>query len=64
MIPPNSSIRHDRLPGRYRSRSCPALSKWNLSLTYAGYAFFALLSFLFVTKFVKETKGPKLEEMG
>ncbi|MBT2227028.1 sugar porter family MFS transporter [Nonomuraea sp. NEAU-A123] len=44
--------------------SFPALSKWNLPLTYAGYAFFALLSFLFVTKFVKETKGRKLEEMG
>ncbi|MEU7852813.1 sugar porter family MFS transporter [Nonomuraea sp. NPDC049141] len=44
--------------------SFPALSKWNLPLTYAGYAFFAVLSFLFVAKFVKETKGRKLEEMG
>ena len=44
--------------------SFPALGKWNLPLTYAGYSFFAVLSFLFVTKFVKETKGRKLEEMG
>ncbi|TDE50212.1 MFS transporter [Nonomuraea mesophila] len=44
--------------------SFPALSEWNLSLTYAGYALFAALSFLFVAKWVKETKGRKLEEMG
>lgn len=44
--------------------SFPALAEWNLSLTYAMYAFFALLSFLFVTKWVKETKGRRLEEMG
>jgi MFS transporter, SP family, sugar:H+ symporter len=44
--------------------SFPALGQWNLSLTYAGYAFFALVSFLFVAKWVKETKGRKLEEMG
>ncbi|NUP00131.1 MAG: sugar porter family MFS transporter [Nonomuraea sp.] len=44
--------------------SFPALSEWNLPLTYAMYAFFALLSFLFVTKWVKETKGRRLEEMG
>ncbi|MCA2220133.1 sugar porter family MFS transporter [Nonomuraea aurantiaca] len=42
----------------------PALSKWNLPLTYAMYSFFAVLSFLFVTKFVRETKGRRLEEMG
>ncbi|MEU7744687.1 sugar porter family MFS transporter [Nonomuraea sp. NPDC049158] len=42
----------------------PALSKWNLPLTYAMYSFFAVLSFLFVAKFVRETKGRKLEEMG
>ncbi|HEX4811647.1 MAG TPA: sugar porter family MFS transporter [Nonomuraea sp.] len=42
----------------------PALAEWNLPLTYAGYAFFALLSFLFVLRWVRETKGRKLEEMG
>ncbi|MDR8410980.1 sugar porter family MFS transporter [Nonomuraea sp. 3-1Str] len=44
--------------------SFPSLSQWNLPLTYAMYSFFAVLSFLFVTKWVKETKGRKLEEMG
>ncbi|GAA3537681.1 sugar porter family MFS transporter [Nonomuraea rosea] len=42
----------------------PALAAWNLPLTYAMYALFALLSFLFVAKWVKETKGRKLEDMG
>ncbi|MEV0620637.1 sugar porter family MFS transporter [Nonomuraea sp. NPDC050404] len=44
--------------------SFPALAEWNLPLTYAMYALFALLSLLFVTKWVKETKGRRLEEMG
>ncbi|GGS69289.1 sugar porter family MFS transporter [Nonomuraea spiralis] len=44
--------------------SFPALSEWNLPLTYAMYALFALLSLLFVAKWVKETKGRKLEDMG
>ncbi|WP_326637994.1 sugar porter family MFS transporter [Nonomuraea fuscirosea] len=44
--------------------SFPAMSEWNLPLTYAIYALFALLSFLFVSKWVKETKGRKLEDMG
>ncbi|MEV3978885.1 sugar porter family MFS transporter [Nonomuraea sp. NPDC049758] len=44
--------------------SFPALSEWNLPLTYAMYALFAALSFFFVTKWVKETKGRKLEDMG
>jgi SP family sugar:H+ symporter-like MFS transporter len=44
--------------------SFPALAEWNLPLTYAAYALFAVLSFLFVGKWVKETKGRKLEEMG
>ncbi|WP_214320214.1 sugar porter family MFS transporter [Nonomuraea sediminis] len=44
--------------------SFPALSEWNLPLTYAGYAGFAVLSFVFVWFWVKETKGRKLEEMG
>ncbi|MFI6595248.1 sugar porter family MFS transporter [Nonomuraea sp. NPDC050536] len=44
--------------------SFPALSEWNLPVTYAGYATFAALSFVFVWFWVKETKGRKLEEMG
>ncbi|WP_188187222.1 sugar porter family MFS transporter [Nonomuraea sp. SYSU D8015] len=44
--------------------SFPALAEWNLPLTYAGYAFFALVSFLFVARWIRETKGRKLEEMG
>ncbi|WP_219464710.1 sugar porter family MFS transporter [Nonomuraea rhizosphaerae] len=44
--------------------SFPALAEWNLPLTYAGYAFFALLSLLFVLRWVRETKGRRLEEMG
>ncbi|MEO3863364.1 sugar porter family MFS transporter [Acrocarpospora sp. B8E8] len=42
----------------------PALSHWNLALTYLGYAVFAVLSLVFVSFFVKETKGRALEEMG
>jgi SP family sugar:H+ symporter-like MFS transporter len=42
----------------------PALSEWNLPLTYAMYAGFAVLSFLFVWRWVRETKGRRLEEMG
>jgi MFS transporter, SP family, sugar:H+ symporter len=44
--------------------SFPALAEWNLPLTYAMYALFAALSFLFVTRWVRETKGRKLEDMG
>ena len=43
--------------------SFPALRDWNLSGTYLMYAGFALLSFLFVLRFVRETKGKTLEEM-
>ncbi|WP_017611691.1 sugar porter family MFS transporter [Nocardiopsis salina] len=43
--------------------SFPSLSDWNLSATYTVYAGFALLSLLFVWKFVAETKGKTLEEM-
>lgn len=43
--------------------SFPSLSDWNLSGTYMIYATFALLSFLFVWKFVSETRGKTLEEM-
>ncbi|MFF3560212.1 sugar porter family MFS transporter [Streptomyces sp. NPDC002574] len=44
--------------------SFPSLSDWNLSLTYVIYTAFALLSIPFVLKFVPETKGKTLEEMG
>lgn len=44
--------------------SFPSLADWNLSLTYVIYAGFAALSIPFVLKFVKETKGKSLEEMG
>lgn len=42
----------------------PALRDWNLSGTYMMYTAFAVLSFLFVWKFVTETKGRTLESMG
>ncbi|MEE1756961.1 sugar porter family MFS transporter [Streptomyces sp. SP18CS02] len=44
--------------------SFPSLAEWNLSGTYIIYTFFAVLSIPFVLKFVKETKGKALEEMG
>ncbi|MEU4035819.1 sugar porter family MFS transporter [Streptomyces collinus] len=44
--------------------SFPSLASWNLSATYIIYTFFAALSIPFVLKFVKETKGKALEEMG
>ncbi|MCH5674389.1 sugar porter family MFS transporter [Streptomyces gilvus] len=44
--------------------SFPSLSDWNLSATYVIYTVFAALSVPFVLKFVKETKGKALEEMG
>ncbi|MFF7332546.1 sugar porter family MFS transporter [Streptomyces sp. NPDC090306] len=44
--------------------SFPSLSDWNLSATYCIYAIFAALSIPFVLKFLKETKGKRLEEMG
>lgn len=42
----------------------PTLSDWNLSGTYIIYAVFAVLSIPFVLRFVRETKGKSLEEMG
>ncbi|PLW71729.1 sugar porter family MFS transporter [Streptomyces sp. SCUT-3] len=42
----------------------PSLSEWNLSGAYWMYAVFAVLSFFFVLKYVPETKGKALEEMG
>ncbi|MFH8469719.1 sugar porter family MFS transporter [Streptomyces sp. NPDC017991] len=44
--------------------SFPSLADWNLSMTYVIYTVFAALSIPFVLKFVKETKGKTLEEMG
>lgn len=44
--------------------SFPSLADWNLSTTYVIYTVFAALSVPFVLKFVKETKGKSLEEMG
>ncbi|MCC3771404.1 sugar porter family MFS transporter [Streptomyces sp. UNOC14_S4] len=44
--------------------SFPSLSDWNLSATYIIYTVFAVLSIPFVLKYVKETKGKALEEMG
>ncbi|MFI7503068.1 sugar porter family MFS transporter [Streptomyces sp. NPDC049687] len=44
--------------------SFPSLADWNLSVTYVIYTVFAALSIPFVLKYVKETKGKALEEMG
>ncbi|MER7173840.1 sugar porter family MFS transporter [Streptomyces mesophilus] len=42
----------------------PTLSDWNLSGAYMIYTAFALLSIPFILKWVPETKGKALEEMG
>ena len=42
--------------------SFPSLSGWNLTTTYVIYTVFAALSIPFVVKFVKETKGTRLED--
>ncbi|MFD9301182.1 sugar porter family MFS transporter [Streptomyces sp. NPDC060048] len=42
----------------------PSLSDWNLSGAYVIYTVFAVLSIPFVLKWVPETKGKALEEMG
>ncbi|MEU3747448.1 MULTISPECIES: sugar porter family MFS transporter [Streptomyces] len=44
--------------------SFPSLADWNLSATYVIYTVFAVLSIPFVLRYVKETKGKALEEMG
>ncbi|MEV7771271.1 sugar porter family MFS transporter [Kitasatospora sp. NPDC086791] len=44
--------------------SFPSMARWNLSVTYLIYAAFAALSVLFVAKYLKETKGVRLEDMG
>jgi len=40
----------------------PQLADWSLTVTYGGYAFFALLSFVFVLWKIPETKGMELEQ--
>ena len=45
------------------SSTFPSLSEWSVGGTYLIYAIFALLSALFVWKFVPETKGKTLEDM-
>ncbi|MEU6267175.1 sugar porter family MFS transporter [Saccharopolyspora shandongensis] len=44
--------------------SFPGMRDWNLPVTYFIYAAFALISVVFVAKYLKETKGRSLEEMG
>ncbi|WP_280697508.1 sugar porter family MFS transporter [Kitasatospora sp. GP82] len=44
--------------------SFPSMASWSLSATYAIYAAFAGLSIIFVARFMKETKGVRLEDMG
>jgi MFS transporter, SP family, sugar:H+ symporter len=45
------------------STSVPSLKNAGLGLAYGIYAAMALLSFLFVLRFITETKGKELEEM-
>ncbi|NHD16207.1 MULTISPECIES: sugar porter family MFS transporter [unclassified Actinopolyspora] len=42
----------------------PTMNAWNLPATYFIYAAFALISLFFVLRYLKETKGRSLEEMG
>ena len=43
--------------------SFPGLKNLNLGIAYGLYTMFAVLSLLFVAKFVRETKGKSLEDM-
>ncbi|WP_129337863.1 sugar porter family MFS transporter [Cellulomonas endophytica] len=45
------------------STSFPALAELGLSFAYGFYTLFALLSLVFVARFVPETKGRQLEDM-
>jgi SP family sugar:H+ symporter-like MFS transporter len=45
------------------SQTFPTLADIGLALAYGIYTAFAVLSFLFVAKFVRETKGRHLEDM-
>ncbi|PRW62790.1 sugar porter family MFS transporter [Actinopolyspora mortivallis] len=42
----------------------PSMNSWNLPATYFIYSAFALISVFFVVRYLKETKGRSLEEMG
>ena len=42
----------------------PSMRDWNLPVTYFMYAAFALISLVFVVRYLKETNGRSLEEMG
>src|SRR5690606_16295781 len=44
--------------------SFPSMRDWNLSVTYLVYAAFAVVSLFFVVRYLKETNGRSLEEMG
>ncbi len=44
--------------------SFPSMAGWNLSATYLVYALCAAGSVFFVARFMKETKGIRLEDMG
>jgi len=43
--------------------SFPPMAQFSLPFSYGLYAFFALLSLLFVVRFVRETRGVELEDM-
>lgn len=45
------------------STTFPAFAEIGLTFAYSFYAFFALLSFFFVLRYVPETKGRELEDM-
>ncbi|MBW8172722.1 sugar porter family MFS transporter [Ornithinimicrobium sp. Arc0846-15] len=45
------------------STSFPRMAEAGLGFAYGFYTFFAVVSFLFVLKFVPETKGKELEDM-
>jgi hypothetical protein len=44
------------------SQTFPTLADIGLALAYGIYTAFAVLSFLFVARFVRETKGQHLED--
>lgn len=46
------------------TKTFPSMSEWSLTGSYIVYGAFAAISIPFVMKFVKETKGKALEEMG
>jgi MFS family permease len=46
------------------TESFPRMSDWNLSATYSFYAAFAVLSFGFISRFVRETNGKELADLG